>query len=65
MRDEAVASLIFELYILNKKNGVFYRKSPLDPGIQVWSDMADTGGNIVDVKEALLTKIYGVSYPND
>ena len=55
----------FELYILNKKNGVCYQKYLLDPGIQVWSDMAETGGNKVDVKEALLTQISGASYPND
>ena len=37
---------------LNANNGVFYRKYPFDPGIQVW---------LGDVVEALATKI--ASYP--
>ena len=41
---------------LNENNGVFYRKYPFDPGIQVW---------LVDVEEALATQISGASYPND
>ena len=65
LRDEAVASLILNYIFLNTKNGFFYRKSPLDPGIKFWPDMADTGGNMVDVKEAIPTQIYGKSYPND
>ena len=27
--------------------------------------MADTGTNMMDVKEALVTQIYGTSYPNE
>ena len=55
-RDEDVASLIFNYkYILNKNHGVCYRKSLLNPGIQVWLDMEDTGGNLLNVQEALLT----------
>ena len=48
-RDEAVASLMFELYILNASNGFFYYKYPFDTGIQVWF-----GGG---VGEALATKL--------
>ena len=33
---------------LNANNGIFYRKSPFDPGIQVW---------LGDVEDALATKI--------
>ena len=47
---------MFELYILNDKNRVCYRKSPFDTGIQVW---------LVDVEEAPITQISGASYPND
>ena len=53
MRDEAVASLMFELYIFDENKGVCYRKSPFDPGIQVW---------LVIVEEYLATKISGASY---
>ena len=62
--DGAFASLIFFKSILNKKNKICYRKYPFDSGIQVWSDMADTGGNMVDVEEALVTQISCASYPN-
>ena len=62
--DGAFASLIFLKSILNKKNKICYRKYPFDSGIQVWSDMADTGSNMVDVEEALVTQISCASYPN-
>ena len=63
--DESIAYLNFNYTWLNKKNRDCYRKYLLDPGIQVWSYMVDTGGDMVDVKEALLTQISGASYPND
>ena len=52
------------IIFLNKKNNFCYRKYPLDPGIQVWLDMAYTGSNMVDIKEDLLTQISDTSYPN-
>ena len=64
LRYEAVASVIILNHIfLSKHNRCCYRKSPFNPGIQVWLYMIDTYVKMVDFKESLLTQISGASYP--